>query len=156
MLKMGFSAKLSLKRIQKKHLHRLTDTVRSRVVCWFLYSQELFLIVYSDWILSNWSSCSHNLIASKETDLKQENFLYFAIPLTSFRLPSSAVLLAVHRLCSAHAFLARGSRLNHTPNIRTVCIVRLVRLEKKIIRNSRKFSDYRAFSFLDLFRLPGI
>ena len=56
MLKIRFSAKLSLRRSvsqKKKNMHRLvTDTVRSRVVCWFLYSQESCLIVYSDWISS--------------------------------------------------------------------------------------------------------
>ena len=46
--------------------------------------------------------------------------LYFAIPLTSCSsLPSAvAVILVVHRSCSAHVFPAQGCHLNHRPTIR--------------------------------------
>ena len=57
MLKIGFSAKLGLRRSvsQKKNMHRLvtqTQYDHELFVDFFTYSQESCLIVYSDWISS--------------------------------------------------------------------------------------------------------
>ena len=98
-----------------------SSAVRSRVVCWFLYSREPFFMVCSDWI-----SSVIDLVVPKSNCLEKNRFktrkltLYFAIPLTSFSsLPSAvAVILVVFRSCSAHVFPAQGFHLNHRPTIR--------------------------------------
>ena len=56
-------------------MHRLvTDTVRSRVVCCFFYILSRIMFNSLLWLdfLSNWSCCSHNLLASKKTDLTKK------------------------------------------------------------------------------------
>ena len=80
-LKIGLSAKLSLSRISKKKTR--TDqrlTLYSCMHCTItscllisLLSRTIFNSLTSLDFLSNWSFCSHNLIASKKTDLSQEN-----------------------------------------------------------------------------------
>ena len=80
-LKIGLSAKLSLSRIskKKKNMHRsATDTVQlhctiASCLLISLLSRTIFnSLIWLDF-LRNWSFCSHNLIASKKTDLSQEN-----------------------------------------------------------------------------------
>ena len=79
-LKIGLSAKLSLSRIsKKKNMHRsATDIVQlhctiTSCLLISLLSRTIFNSLISLDFLSNWSFCSHNLIASKKTDLSQEN-----------------------------------------------------------------------------------
>ena len=125
-LKIGFSAKLSLSRISKKKKHApISDWHTTITSCLLisLLSRSIFnSLIWLD-SLSNWSCCSHYLIPSK-TDLNrfQPRKLtpYFAIPLTSFSsLPTAvAVILVVHRSCSAHVFPAEGGHLNHRPTTR--------------------------------------
>ena len=130
MLKIGFSAKLSLRRwsvvhvwphemswdngamvihelltqyLKKKNMHRLvTDTVRSRVVCWFLYILSRIMLNSLLWldVLSNWSCCSHNLLASKKTDSNQEN--------SPFTLPFRSLLSARCRQLCLWVWLCTG------------------------------------------------
>ena len=127
MLKIGFSAKLSLRRSvsqKKKDMHRLvTDTVRSRVVCWFLYILSRIMFNSLLWLdfLSNWSCCTHNLLASKETDLNQENSP-FALPFRSLLSAGCRQLCFWVWLCTGHVLRmcspAQAPHLNHRPTIR--------------------------------------
>ena len=76
MLKIGFSAKLSLSRISKKTKHApISDwhcTIASCLLISLLSRTIFNSLIWLDF-LSNWSFCSHNLIASKKSDLSQEN-----------------------------------------------------------------------------------
>ena len=76
MLKIGFSAKLSLiSRISKKKHAPISDwhcTITSCLLISLLSRTIFNSLIWLDF-LSNWSFCSHNLIASKKSDLSQEN-----------------------------------------------------------------------------------
>ena len=155
MLKIGFSAKLSLRRsvsLKKKNMHRLvTDTVRSRVVCWFLYILSRIMFNSLLWLdfLSNWSCCSHNLLASKKTDLNQEN--------SPFTLPFRSLLPARCRQLCLWVWLCTGRVLRMcSPHKLPTSTTGQPSGWKGIFRNSRKFCDCQAFSFSNPFRLPGI
>ena len=109
MLKIRFSAKLSLKRISKRNT--CTDWHHTNTSCFLisLLSGTIFnSLLWLDF-LSNWSCCSHNLLASKKTDLNQESSpitLPFDSPLSArcrqvwlwFWLCTVRVL----RMCSPH------------------------------------------------------
>ena len=112
MLKIGFSAKLSLRRTvsQKKHAP-ITDWHSTITSCLLISLLSRIMFNSLLWLdfLSNWSCCSHNLLASKKTDLNQEN--------SPFTLPFRSLLSArcrqlclwvwpctgrVLRMCSPH------------------------------------------------------
>ena len=143
MLKIGFSAKLSLRRSvsQKKNMHRLvTDTVRSRVVCWFLYILSRIMFNSLLWLdfLSSWSCCSHNLLASKKTDLNQEN--------SSFTLPFRSLLPARCRQLCLWVWLCTGRVLRMcSPHKLPTSTTGQPSGWKGIFRNSRKFWGIQFF-----------
>ena len=75
-LKIGLSAKLSLRSYLKKKEHApISDWHCTITSCLLisLLSRTIFNSLIRLDFLSNWSFCSHNLIASKKSDLSQEN-----------------------------------------------------------------------------------
>ena len=93
----------------------MTDTVRSRVVCWFLYILSRIMFNSLLWLdfLSNWSCCSHNLLASKKTDLNQENSP-FNLPFRSL-LSARCVSCACEFGCAQVVFCACVPRTSSPP-----------------------------------------
>ena len=151
MLKIGFSAKLSLSRISKQKHAPTSDWNSTITSCLLisLLSRTIFnSLLWLDF-LSNRSCCSHNLIASKKTDLNQEN--------SPFTLPYSVLLSDRWRqlwFCGCD-FGAQVVFCACVPCTRFPPQPQVHHTDKVIFRNSRKKSDCQAFSFLNPFLLPG-
>ena len=120
MLKIGFSAKLTLSRISKKHepISDWHSTITSCLLISLLSRIMFNSLLWLDF-LSNWSCCSHNLIASKKTDLNQEN--------SPFTFPVRSLLSArwrqlwlwfcaqvVPRMCLARGRFPPQPQANHS------------------------------------------
>ena len=104
MLKIRFSAKLSLRRTvsQKKKHAPISDwhcTITSCLLISLLSRIMFNSLLWLDF-LSNWSCCSHNLLASKKTDLHQEN--------SPFTLPFRSLLSARCRQLCLWVWLCAG------------------------------------------------
>ena len=153
MLKIGFSAKFSLSRISKqKHapISEWHSTITSCLLISLLSRTMFNSLLWLDF-LRNWSCCSHNLIASKKTDLNQEN--------SPFSSPFRSLLSARCRptvSCGCDfgpqvVFCACVPCMQKVPTSTTGQPYGFKRLEKGILRNPRKKSDCQAFSFLNPF-----